>query len=1261
MEGTLEKIGLTKDEIQVYATIVQFGSRTIGQIQSYYKQPVDSIRGALNKLVGKGYVKEIKAKNEEGTPYFIPLPPQIKLTEDVSQRLENELKALSDDVKADWNKTMQSLRSQLTSFHETVTQNADSHAAEVTGTSKQFLDSLSEVISSSKNEVTEIVGRVNTETSTLSESNSDVIAKAAQRVKENVLSSFDTTIHKVGEHHENFKVKIEESLNSLQLEHNNRTDIQLNAVLEKVESIKESLSIQTQQFLKAAKARKGTIDKITNEAVGKLSSDANTISHDSSKKLSSTVNKIVANYNTKLDEYQEKVKQILTSLNEELKKLEEATTNRIRTSIDKSKETAVNILKNNENQFVELLNKTKVDSVEKLGELITQTEAKTEEMKNTLGSDLTAYLSDFKKNSDNLLALLKKGIDNGFKLFEESLSSSIEKVSNQIKLFISEIMAAFEESTNVIISDLTKTTNKYQKSLENRINQFTTSNEEYNTSFASHLKELKSSVIKNIEDNVKTNDESIKNLVIEKEEQFKNDVEVFTDDFSKRGRDIRDEVPNLVQINYQASLERLKELEDQFKSAVTTMEEINSSFQGLDTKQLQRVFGKDEGPRMANQIGSMNRDIQLLKENVGSKIEEMINTFSSSMTNLSTEIFEKLNSRLDDLVQFKDGTLQSISQTLESSRKEIDNQFTSSLNEMKNTIVDTYGTYEEQFNEIQSTSTKKLKDIVGTESEAFSGVTNSIKNSLEGLISAPETAGEDLEEREKTRMHLHIEEGLAALQSTKEEILSLMTNNNKDVMTNLQDTLKTNIDEHSKLVKNVISSMDGTMESLQGEFESAKIALDTDVSVTLDEAATNYSTQTAAVESEINNLIEQEVQQFLESTEGLMAELTVSPEKSSLLDEAVTNTKGELQKLSKDYPKWVNTDSNAFANKLTTSVKEFQVKAQSEIDNMYADVHKDLENTHDQMTTEFSNNVTSIQEEFEKEKKDYELNITHQINSFITNSDANSSALVSSIQGTRDTLTEAITSGNETIGTDLNNLEKAINDLFGSFLNSLKEKLDKALQDSQIANTQREQYNSQIMKFKEEIIKGTQNDIETVDSNITGILNAIPSKIDVVLAATGESMKLLKDVLSLGKGIEPSPIEDIWLVSGNEQVYGAMMSLLRQTKSSATVISPLLHWIDAEFLDEFGRKLEIVTNTASHSDADKAILSKLLSMGNVTVKDDPQLTVMLGTRDGIEEGFLGHKAPSGEPVLIVTFNEEMVREITKIYYEFRSRAPMRAG
>ncbi|MCE7742643.1 MAG: hypothetical protein GOP50_09305 [Candidatus Heimdallarchaeota archaeon] len=1256
MESTLENLGLSKDEVQVYATIVQYGYRTLGQIQSYYKQPADIINAALSSLAGKGYIKEIKAKNQSGTPYFIPLPPQIKLTEDVSIRLENELKALSDDVKADWNKTMVNFRSQLTTFHNKITEDVDGHATEITATAAKFLESLASVVSSGKAETSEIIGRLKTETSSISSTNSDAIAKTAQRVKDNVQTSFDSTIHKIGEHHDSFKLKIEETLSSLQTEHDTRTQAQLDALLEKVEGIKESLIVQVEEFNATAAGQKTLIDTMTDETVKKISTDSSAVSRDSSKKLSDTVNKIISNYENKLDEYQAKVKEILVSLNDELKKLEEATTNRIRTSIDKSKETAVNILKENETNFVDLLNVTKVDSVEKLGKLITQTEAKTEEMKGKLSNDLTSYLKDFKKNSDSLLSLLNSGIENGFTLFEENLSSSIENVSNQIEQFVEEIMSVFKESTNTYLEKLSKTTTKYEKTLKGRKEKFLTSHEEFQEGFVNHITELKTSVISNIEKNVNENDETIKNLLTQNENKFIADVETFLDEFSKRGRDVRDEVPNIVQINYQASLDRLNELDDQLKSTITKIESINEAFQGLEEKQLQKVFGKDEGPKMAQLIGSMRRDIEIVKESVGTKVGEMIQTFSSSMTSLSSEIFDKLNSKLEDLSSFTSSTVQATGQTFDNSRTQINKQFNESLADMKNTINETYGTYEEQFNELQGTSTKALSDVVGAESKAFTEVTKSISGSLDELLTPSDTADDG---SEQPAVHVTIKEGLDALQTTKQEIFELMKKNNAEVTTKLQETLKTNIDEHSQLVTKTTATMDKTMKSLQSEFASAKNALDTDVSVALDEAAKNYSVQTAKVEGEISNLIEQDVQQFMENTEDVIAELNVSPEKSSQLDEAIAQTKGELQKVGSSYPNWIKADTDSFASSLGTTIAEFQESAQKELDTLYVRVQSDLQKSYDRMDTDFVNNVTEIQGEFDKERNDYELNITHQINSFITNSDSNSSALVTNIQGTKDALTEAITTGDNTVNADLGNLEKTLTDLFDSYLGSFEEKLNAAETESKIVEAQKEQYNSKLMGFKEEFIKGTQKEIESVDANVSGTLSSIPNKISGALDATGESMKLIKSVLTLGSGIEPSPIEDMWIVTGTEQVNGTMMSLLRNTKSSATIICPRINWIDPEFIETFARKLELVTNTSIHTEEDKAILSKLLGMGNVVVKDDPNLTVMMATRDGIEEGFLGHKAPSGEPLLIVTFNEKMVGEITKIYYDFRSRAPIR--
>ena len=258
------------------------------------------------------------------------------------------------------------------------------------------------------------------------------------------------------------------------------------------------------------------------------------------------------------------------------------------------------------------------------------------------------------------------------------------------------------------------------------------------------------------------------------------------------------------------------------------------------------------------------------------------------------------------------------------------------------------------------------------------------------------------------------------------EIFELMKKNNIEVINSLQDTLKANIDEHSQLVTKTTTSMDTTMKSLQSEFDNAKKALDSDVSVALDEASKNYSTQTKKVEEEINNLIEQDI----------ISELNVSSEKSSLLDKAIADTKDELQEVNNTYPSWIKTDTDNFTSNLGNVITEFQESIQQELDALYSSVQKDLQKTYERMASDFVSNVTEIKNEFDKEKKDYELNISHQINSFVTNSDSNSSALVTNIQGTKDTLTEAITTGNTAVNTDLNNLENTLNDLFDSYLES---------------------------------------------------------------------------------------------------------------------------------------------------------------------------------------------------------------------------------
>ncbi|MHA1551234.1 MAG: helix-turn-helix domain-containing protein [Candidatus Heimdallarchaeaceae archaeon] len=1470
MESTLEKIGLSQDEIQVYSTVVQFGTRTIGQIQSYYKQTADVISSALGSLVTKGYIKEIKARNTEGTSYFIPLPPQIKLTEDVSMRLENELKALSDDVKNDWNNTMKTFRGQLSSFHGQITESTDNHSQELGIISKQFLDSVSEVVSTGKNDVQEAISKIKTDTGSITTSHSDNLKKAIQRIQENISSTFDTTIHRVGEHHESFKTKIQETYTTLETEHTARSQGQLDDILEKVEGIKTNISTLLEQFNSKADEKKSLIVDNTREVNKKLISDSKLINKESTTKSIETINKIVSDYQTNLDEYQTKVQSILSSLNEELKKLEDLTSNRIKDAIEKAKDSAVAVLQQNETQFQDLLSKIKTLSVEKLGELISQTETKTSEMKSKLVGNLNDYLSDFEKNSDSLLTLLQGGINDGLTLFEDTLSKSIKNVSDQIKTFFGEIMDDFDElklsvnedlqksltdfvnlsssqkedmnkkikelnsflsisiqesvqqnstkltdvateinaeadialasvkkkeqeylkklekdvltnqetmlnflsntvstfelSSTEYVTEISSTIDNYSKKMNASKKRLTTTHTEFKENYLTHLNELKTTALSDIKENIDTNTNTVTNFMDTKNEEIKTRIVSFSEEFAKKGRDIRDEVPNLVQINYQSSLESIQELDDQFKASVAKLTEINEAFQDLDQKQLQKVFGKEAGPRMAHLIGTMNADINNLKYNTESKIDEVIKTFTSSMESLSTDIFNKMNTRIDDLSQLSDSEIEEISQKIEAAKSGITNQLKESFNSMKENIKTTFTTYETSFTELQDTNTQALGSIVGKEhdsinslkskvEEATTGLTNKInevtapekvqdlyqghidtltKNSnsfvsnvvkiidgekekidatkttilqtmsvseqemskklsdtfkdlektnklitdnatnsfqaiinktgkyLDEVIKAGETITDEEEgEVEKTKMQLHIEEGLQGLLSSKEEIFRTMRVNNSEVMQKLQETIKTNIDDHSTIVKGVSTSMDSNMKILQSEFEGAKKALDTDVSVTLDEASASYSQQTEIVSKEIQNFVDQEVQAFVENSEGLLADLSVSPEKASSLDKTIKEAKTELNKITEAFPEWLDSDNAKYATDLTVAINEYHSQAQAILDELYEETKKDLEKAYSNISSEYDRSITSVEEAFEKEGNDFQLNISHQINSLVSNSDSNSSALVTNIQSTKDSLLDASSSVHEIVDTDLKGVEKAVEDIFESFYDVIVEKMDKTLENSKASASTKNEYASKLQTFKEEFISNSLKEIDSVDANITGILKSIPSKIDIVLAATGESMKLLRSVLNLGKGVEPAPIEDIWLVYGKEQTFSTMMSTLRNTKSSATIISPNLSWIDAEFLDSYGRKLEIVTNTTAHTEADNVILDKLLGMGNVIVKDDPQLTAYMGTRDGIEEGFLGHTTASGEPVLIATFNENLVGEITKIYYEFRSRPPIR--
>ncbi|MCK5409072.1 MAG: hypothetical protein KAJ30_02310 [Candidatus Heimdallarchaeota archaeon] len=143
-------------------------------------------------------------------------------------------------------------------------------------------------------------------------------------------------------------------------------------------------------------------------------------------------------------------------------------------------------------------------------------------------------------------------------------------------------------------------------------------------------------------------------------------------------------------------------------------------------------------------------------------------------------------------------------------------------------------------------------------------------------------------------------------------------------------------------------------------------------------------------------------------------------------------------------------------------------------------------------------------------------------------------------------------------------------------------------------------------------------------------------------------MKLIRSVLSLGEGVEPSPIEDTWVVYGQEQVNSALMGLVIRSKRGVTLITPNLDWVDTNLL-EADPTISRKRLHFFYKDDPNNVLSKLTDLNAKLGTENMQMrntsrnpNIFICVRDGAEEGFLGYISQTGEPILLITFNDTMV-------------------
>ncbi|RKZ06802.1 hypothetical protein DRQ05_04165, partial [bacterium] len=710
MEGTLEKLGLSEGEVNVYSIIVQFGPRTVGQIQTYINKPAEEIKGYLEQLVNRGYIKKLQAKNKEATDYYIPLPPPIKLTEDVSLRLDKELGGVRDAVVSEWNKTMGELRSKLAELNKNINEKTTKHEAEITGQVKTLISHVNGLVESSKKEINQSVNKILEDAETLAVNNKNTISQSITRVTENLENTFENAIHKIGDYHDNFKTKIEETFSEIQDEHKELLQKELEQIKASISDLSEQISKIIEEYNQRSKELKGTVIQKTSTAVETLEEQANNLGLEAIKEAKNSIKKVTETFLGEINDYKSKTIKTLNEINDELKKLEEETAEKIKVTIQKSKETAINVLKENEKTFVDLLSSIKEFSVEKLASIIRNTNEETLKLKDTLKEKLDTYLNSFKENSQNLLSLLGDGIDDGFQQFQEGLAQSITNLNEQTKLLNKDLAEFIEININTLLSDLDKTSASITKNLEEAKTNYEALSTSKKESLGNKINELKTTTSIAIQESVQSGINSINSTVKAIEKRADEQITSINKTNEKHLVEVRTAIEEKKKeiIDYINTISN--EFNEEASTAKTTVNQLITSYNNSVEERL-NAFSASHNAFKEAVTAKLNELKDTVTTQIGEKIQESIQEIKNLLAQKEQNFIEKLTEK-EEQVKDKGGELRDEVPTIIDTTSETANGY---FEDIKNKLDATFKQLKEICTTFENADAKKLQKAFGKE------------------------------------------------------------------------------------------------------------------------------------------------------------------------------------------------------------------------------------------------------------------------------------------------------------------------------------------------------------------------------------------------------------------------------------------------------------------------------------------------------------------------------------------------------------------
>lgn len=1210
LKEVLSRIGMTEDELKIYNVVVAFGFRTAGQISSYVNIDPITVKEVCGGLISKNYLKSVKHITEESETY-IALSPKISISNDVSNRLSERLKSLSDNVNELWTGTQSII---------------DKDSSNLTGLVDGILTQYSDKLNSSSSE---IQAAITNWSSDVKNKINEVNEKSYTNFQENVtnpLAEFTTRLDALSTSVLNIAKISVDAIESKNKAHQANIEKSRMEIIEELSKFADGLKTQVNEFSSAlVEKTTGFKDNRLNEStelINQLQTSIENMITSEENKIAEINKDLDTLYNTQYTKFktnlEKELKQIIGSLDKIVDKSKEITSKAQSNAISSSEQIVdafhdknlekITLLRDG---FLSSTQSVQLDAVAELNKLLDSTSTDLKQLENNIVDNLMGHQS---------------GLDTDLKKLTGDLTSSLKGDFQTLETNLGEFIANIKNSTKTNIDNSVSSVLAIKTEMDTKLDEFQLSIEELLKNTIAEIKNESISKIK--QDNENSVDKFVRKFD-SFNEQMKSDFERFYDSFHDSLSVLRENVPEEIDTTFVDQIDRMTQFQTDFErisrftdGMLGKMEELLEPNSKIKLKKVREELYQEL---------LRNRDDY---RGLNSTINEHFTSTTSGLDVVKNDLLEEVNKTIQDELSKLESMLNTQSDTLSKITKE----FTQTIDTNKNNLND------EIIRGVENLDTKIEASMIDSKATV-----NALKSEVGTTLNTNTTTLQKVTEEQIDQLE-------ASFTEFKTKFNSILN----DATKNISETVTVAMKDQNKSMKSTISSLNKLTTKTVNGIESTQSSLDEQVGKPLQAIEKEVEALTADFETHTNTVRDGLVKKIgsyyketithISNLDKIKTSFSTSMNKFEKgMGKLGTDIHKDIEKSFENDRKTRSGSLEQFNSELKESVISLDNSMKSYINESQEEIDAEIANLSEQVTSAYQDTIDLI-----------EPKVTDTLDNSKTSITGTADQVVNTLINERVTISGEITNLSKHIKEIISERQSAFGDQKGLYTDALSNSIN--AEDEQWKQKVNDTYEALIKQlstmsdeFKSKVISAS----EEGKSNVTDTFNSIPSIIEETLDAAAKSMQLLTEISKGSIALEPKFPELSYFDASKEAIAANLNGVLSRTKSSATIIAPTLEWLDLSLLDKFTRvNIKIVTDLSKHTPADDKVVQAFkdkniqLSLRRLDKnRYRGEIDMILVTRDK-EEVMLSKLLSDSTPYGFVSQDEVFVEKLGILFTDF---------